>query len=132
MIRKIFATLLLCSYLGMTGASALYLHYCEGHWMTDLDMMAKMKPEGHEGCPQKNAEKDCCKHPKWVVKASSHQIPASPFTWDATVQVKILPGEPINLSLKAGAFPKPPLSGDSPPGSPPWNTRQAFYGVFLI
>jgi hypothetical protein len=134
MTRKIIAVILLFSYLSVTAASALYVHYCDGHWMTDRDMMQLVVSNNHcPDCHQKYVEKDCCKHPKVLVKINSHQIPVGTYIYNPLCYAKSVFHRSLINHFYFSMIGQPLMSNHSPPQCQVTiNSRQAFYGVFLI
>jgi hypothetical protein len=133
-MKRFIAAILFLIYFGTTAGSALQLHYCDGGWMTELSMMeANRSPHCQSGCNHKDPMKDCCKHPKVKLKINPHQQIVGAFVLKIFPVAKSSAFHPsFHFHMGNG-----PSFAASPDHSPPrWpqkaNSRQAFYGTFLI
>lgn len=134
-MRKLIACFLLVSYVSVSTAGVLNLHYCEGGWMTGVNMMQATANDGHcLVCHQRQMDKNCCHHPKIQVKISPNQLLPETHPIQQLWFLYIAAFPPMTVSQ--GRVFEPSLLFQPAHAPPGWlataNTRQAFYGVFLI
>ena len=81
-MRKVFSFILFFIFLVVLSASALHLHYCQGQWMTSISMIPN-RGDGNQcrSCNKMDLRKDCCKHPKILVKINPNQAVTEVFVF---------------------------------------------------
>lgn len=134
-MKKLASCFLLVFYALVSTASALNLHYCEAGWMTGFS-----KPQavaGYTDCPlcnQRQMDKNCCKHPKIQVKINPNQLLPATYTLQGLPLVLISAFCPVSIpQYRVSEDTQLFHTAHAPPrGFASANSRQAFYGVFLI
>jgi hypothetical protein len=132
-MKKAFASILLFAYITAAAGTALRLHYCEGRWMTNINLVWINSFSNNTACKQKDQLPNCCKHPKIKVKINPDQQIAYIYSlkiFHFTRSLIFADNKPDHPAFIESSTP-------SPDHSPPkWltkiNFRQAFYGKFLI
>ncbi|MBS1520651.1 MAG: hypothetical protein JST50_06635 [Bacteroidetes bacterium] len=134
-MRKLTACFLFVFYVLVSTASALNLHYCEGGWMTGFNMTQLAAHHDRcPGCHQRQMDKNCCKHPKLQVKINHNQLLSETYAFQGLPFVFISDFSQVSIPQDRAAEGSPLFHTAHAP--PRWfataNSRQAFYGVFLI
>jgi hypothetical protein len=73
-MKNAAACFLFATYVLVSAASALHLHYCAAGWMTAFNMEQGASGTDCAACHHDKKNKDCCKHPKIQVNVNPNQL----------------------------------------------------------